>query len=732
MSRKETLRNTREIAQAPRILARHGRRTRRDNHGAWIMGLITVTLVFFLLDIAMGPVKIPLKDILKIILGEGVDSVAWTNIVEQIRLPKACTAVLVGCALSVGGLLMQTLFRNPLAGPEVLGLTSGASLGVSLVMLASGSVATIQAVKQIDFLGGWILVLAASTGSAITLLIVLSISLRVRDNVSLLIIGMMIGTLTISLVSLMLYFSSPEQIQDYLMWTFGSIGGVTGKHLFSLFVVVSVGLLISLLTSKPLNMLLLGENYARTMGLSVRTFQDSDHRRHQPFGGRRNGILRSHRLCRARRAAFGQGAFEYFRSSSLDDCFLPARVDHHFGLRYSFPITRQPNRFAPECRDGPDRRAGRDLGDLQETKRERALLRVGIQFMHTLKTNGLRIGYKTKHGPKTVAENIEITLEPGQLICLLGPNGSGKSTLIRTLAGISPALSGSVELCGHDLTGLSPLDIAKRMSLVLTDRREMGNLKVRDLVALGRAPHTGWLGRLSPEDEEKVDWAIEVTGNAKFADRKLGELSDGECQKAMTARALAQDTPIIMLDEATAHLDLPNRVEIIRLLRGLTRKTGKSVILSTHELDLALQAADGIWLMRSQGEMKCGAPEDLVLDGTFEAAFKRDGFDFDRTTGHFKFNKTGFESVELTGDGHLAFWTRRALERNGFRVGNGPESSWRIEIIEESRGRSRWISHHTGESRQHPSIADLIRSMLSPGHIRSAEMHESAIIGKQG
>jgi iron complex transport system permease protein len=239
------------------------------SEGAWLLLLVLLAVFLFLADIAVGPVRIPFGDVVKVVLGQDIDSQALTNIIEKIRIPKALTALLAGCALSVGGLLMQTLFRNPLAGPDVLGITSGASLGVSLVMLSAGTIPTIQAVKQAGFLGGWILVAAASLGSALVLVVVLAISLKVKDNASLMIIGIMMGSLTIAMVSFMLYLSSAEQIEDYLMWTFGSIGGVTGSHLATLAAVVGIGLLLALAASKPLNILLIGENYARSLGLSV-------------------------------------------------------------------------------------------------------------------------------------------------------------------------------------------------------------------------------------------------------------------------------------------------------------------------------------------------------------------------------------------------------------------------------------------------------------------------------
>ncbi|HLP41943.1 MAG TPA: iron ABC transporter permease [Fibrobacteria bacterium] len=240
--------------------------SRRDG---WLLVLPLAAGLLFILDIALGPVRIHFLDVLQAALGFDGATSPEASIVTRIRLPKAATALLAGSALSVAGLLMQTLFRNPLAGPEVLGITSGASLGVALVMLSSGLAPNLQAVHRADILGGWILVAAASLGSALVLLLVLAVSARVRDNTSLMIIGLMLGTLSVSLVSLMLYLSAPEQIQDYLMWTFGSLGGVTGAHLLTLSVVVAAGLLLALAASKPLNLLLLGETQARSLGLSV-------------------------------------------------------------------------------------------------------------------------------------------------------------------------------------------------------------------------------------------------------------------------------------------------------------------------------------------------------------------------------------------------------------------------------------------------------------------------------
>ena len=248
---------------APAAAARAGRRV------AWLVALAALVLLGFVLDIALGSVRIPLAAVVDILLGRPVEMPAWEFIVRQIRLPKALTALAVGSGLAVSGLQMQTLFRNPLAGPSVLGLTAGAGLGVAVVMLASGSAAGSFAIRALGVGGSWGLVLAATAGAALVMGLVLALSAKVRDNVVLLIVGLMIASVTGAIVSLWQYFSAPEQIQEYLLWTFGSLGGVVGSHLAVLSLVVGVGLVLAFASAKSLNALLLGENYARSMGLLV-------------------------------------------------------------------------------------------------------------------------------------------------------------------------------------------------------------------------------------------------------------------------------------------------------------------------------------------------------------------------------------------------------------------------------------------------------------------------------
>jgi iron complex transport system permease protein len=234
-----------------------------------IFSILLICLILaFLLDLGFGSVNIPIHEVMNILLGQEAEKTTWTNIILKFRLPKALTATLAGAALGVSGLQMQTLFKNPLAGPFVLGISSGASLGVALVLLtASLTVPTL--LTDLGMIGDFSLVIAASFGAASVLGLMLVVSRRVQDTMTLLILGLLFGYATSAMVSILLQFSSQERIQSYIMWTFGSFTGVTWQQLAILTPVICVGLLIAVLQSKSLNALLLGESYARSLGLTV-------------------------------------------------------------------------------------------------------------------------------------------------------------------------------------------------------------------------------------------------------------------------------------------------------------------------------------------------------------------------------------------------------------------------------------------------------------------------------
>jgi len=298
-----------------------------------------------------------------------------------------------------------------------------------------------------------------------------------------------------------------------------------------------------------------------------------------------------------------------------------------------------------------------------------------------LTTHNLTIGYKTSRKTlRSVALDISVSLQAGELVCLLGPNGAGKSTLLRSLAGMQPPIAGKVRLLGDDVYKLAPQDLAKRLSLVLTEKVDVGMLSAYTLVTLGRYPYTNWWGKLTPEDDAIVNWAIKSVGALHLAPRQVSELSDGERQKIMIARALAQSPIVMLLDEPTAFLDLPRRVEIMQLLRQLTRETNQAILLSTHDLDLALRLADKVWLLSSNGILNVGAPEDLVLSGAFAQTFKSEGVEFDIFSGEFHLHMPHKGEINVIGEGIALIWTIRALKRVGFLVNQREKSCPIIDV----------------------------------------------------
>ncbi|WP_026753517.1 ABC transporter ATP-binding protein [Sediminibacter sp. Hel_I_10] len=255
-----------------------------------------------------------------------------------------------------------------------------------------------------------------------------------------------------------------------------------------------------------------------------------------------------------------------------------------------------------------------------------------------LKTSKLAIGYTSKKGTTVVASDIHLELKKGELIGLVGANGIGKSTLLRTLATIQQPLSGSMTLRGTPLESHSAIDLAKIMSLVLTEQLMSKNLSVFELIALGRQPYTNWMGKLSAIDIGMVDQALEQTNLTELRDRKCFELSDGQLQKAMIARALAQDTDLIILDEPTTHLDMYHKAYILKLLQQLAQHTQKTILFSSHEIDLAIQLCDTMIVM-TKDQVVTDAPCKLIEQGVFKSLFSKDLIDFDEKTGSFKVRK---------------------------------------------------------------------------------------------
>ena len=286
-----------------------------------------------------------------------------------------------------------------------------------------------------------------------------------------------------------------------------------------------------------------------------------------------------------------------------------------------------------------------------------------------LNTGNLSIGYQIgKSREILLHQGINLELHVGEITCLLGPNGSGKSTLIRTLCGLQKPLAGIVDVNGKLVGKTLPGDLARLVSIVLTGQMEISNINVFSMVAYGRSPYTGFFGKLDENDVTIVENALQSTGIECLRHRKFETLSDGEKQKVMIAKSLAQETPLIMLDEPTAFLDFPGKVEIMQLLRNAAWEHKKAILLSTHDINLAIQFADRLWLIARDRPIITGAPEDLALRGEIGSFFDKNKIRFETETGTFIFETFFKGKVILSGMGIAYDWMAKALKRKGFAI----------------------------------------------------------------
>ncbi|MGM0565383.1 MAG: ABC transporter ATP-binding protein [Bacteroidota bacterium] len=285
-----------------------------------------------------------------------------------------------------------------------------------------------------------------------------------------------------------------------------------------------------------------------------------------------------------------------------------------------------------------------------------------------LSTHDLAIGFRESGRNKILHQNITLDLMPGELSCILGPNGAGKSTLIKTLAGFNKPLNGLVKLYDFDVGSASYRELSHLLSIVLTDRVSVLHSRVFDIVSLGRYPHTSLFARLSKADYTQIQKAMEYVGISHMRNRLFDHLSDGEKQKVLIAKGLAQDTPVIMLDEPTAFLDFPSKIEVMQILLDLSKTAGKAVVLSTHDVELALQVADRIWLMDKGKDIVSGCPEDLVLSNELNRFFEKQNIFFDVSSGTFRLKAMHKHKIALEQTHWKSIWIKRALERVGYRI----------------------------------------------------------------
>ncbi len=317
----------------------------------------------------------------------------------------------------------------------------------------------------------------------------------------------------------------------------------------------------------------------------------------------------------------------------------------------------------------------------------------------------LRIGYLTGKVRFPLLSPLTATALKGELIAVIGRNGIGKSTLLRTIAGLQPQLGGRILISGKDIEDHTRLELAQKIGFISTEVIKAGNMSVYELVSLGRYPYTNWLGQTDADDRMIIMDAIEKTGITHLHDRNISELSDGERQRAMIARVLAQDTQIMIMDEPTAFLDIKSKYEIVHLLHNLAREKGKTIIFSTHDLNIAISQSDKIWLTL-EDRLSEGAPEDLLREGAFDDLFDSSVVKFNSHDGSFAFRKEERGFVYVEGTGPERFWTVKAVIRAGFSLAESPGN---LIIRVPSDDKHEWNVLKSSANLTFRSILELIR-----------------------
>lgn len=327
------------------------------------------------------------------------------------------------------------------------------------------------------------------------------------------------------------------------------------------------------------------------------------------------------------------------------------------------------------------------------------------KYSHDIRLDNLLIGYRTSANRKSVVFGpVNAEISDAEMIGIVGRNGIGKSTLLRTIAGLHPQLSGKVIIDGIENTKIPAKERARLVSFVSTESPGLQHIKVEELIGMGRFPYTGWFGKLAESDREMVQKSVDLTGISHLLKKSVHELSDGERQKVMIARALAQDTPIIILDEPTAFLDLPARYDILRILNDLTLLHGKTILFTTHDLTIAVDVADKLWLM-AEGNLFEGAPEDLLIKKVFRKLFINSPVEFDSKTASFHFRREFKKEIVIHGGKKYRQLTKRAMERIGLRTIEEGTAAFEIHIDEKDD--PTWELMCNGTSLKFKTVYDL-------------------------
>ena len=585
----------------------------RSTRAGLSLGLLCVALLALVaINLCLGSQPIPIGQLAAILTGSDAGSTA-AQVLLSIRLPRLLAAALLGGALALSGLLLQTFFNNPIAGPYVLGISHGAKLAVAIAMVV--------VVGSQGIMSSWMAITAACVGSLAVMALVLLASRHIGSPGLLVVAGVMIGYLCNAATDFVVTFASDASIVNLRNWSMGSFSGMDWGDVSVMAIVVLAASACVFLLSKPLSAYQLGERYAQSAGVNVGAFRVALILLSSvlaacvaAFAGPVSfvGVAVPHiarRLTGTNRplvvipASFlGGAAFCLLCDLIARTAFAPTEmsvstVTALLGAPVVIAVILQSKR-----------QRGEEVQEAAPIQSTNTIPQAGERYTASpLWTEELCVGY----GSKRVLDDVNLEVPAGSIVTLVGPNGAGKSTLLRTVAGQLEALDGVVYLEGRDIAQLSERELALERAVLLTERLRTELLTCQDVVEAGRYPHTGRMGLLRDADRIAVREAMELVGVWDLRLRDFARISDGQRQRVLLARAICQDPHVLVLDEPSSYLDLHYQIELLGILRRLAHDRGVAIVMSMHDLSLARQASDWLVCIRDGVILAQGTPDQV-------------------------------------------------------------------------------------------------------------------------
>ncbi len=593
-------------------------RTRRSRYIIVAIALVLLLVALVALNIGIGSVNLSIREILSSLFSENTGT-PESDILFKVRLPRLLAGMILGGALALSGFLLQTFFNNPIAGPYVLGISSGAKLAVALVM--------VFVLSRGGTVSSSLLIVSAFAGSLLSMGFVMLIAQRVRRASVLIVSGVMIGYICSAITDFVVTFASDESIVNLHNWSLGSFSGTSWNDVGVMALVVFLASALVFLLSKPIGAYQLGESYALSVGVNIKAFRAAL-------------VLLSSILCACVTAFAGPISF------------VGIAVPH---LIKSFTKTAKPILIIPLCFLGgavfclgcdliartvyapvemsvssvssllgapvviyilagraklAGKSASRKAMSQSGAPGNAPPARGGGETASFFQAERLSVGY----GNQPVIEDIGVALKKGQVLTLIGPNGSGKSTVLKSVVKQLAPLGGSVYIGGEAIESIRARAFSRRAAVVLTERPKPELMTCWDVAAAGRYPYTGMLGILSEADREKVTDALRTVNALDIKDRSFAEVSDGQLQRVLLARAICQEPEILVLDEPTSYLDIRYAVGILDTLIQMARERGALVILSLHELNYAKRVSDLVMCVKDSRVLYLDTPDKIFTD----------------------------------------------------------------------------------------------------------------------